>query len=581
MKKIRSILRRMKIKSQIHYSMLLITVLSSLILGIVAYQVSKFIIERNYNEAYTYNLEVASSIVDIQLEKIIDAVRNSLLDTQMMSVLKRTSGADDGRLFSSADDITVTRSLVELAGSYDAIEGISLISADGNQKFYYKRVKSGVFEAYYDELNVLRSDWVEETFAAKGKECFYANDVLLGSAYDYFSMTKALFEPFSGEFVGYMVISIRDKVFEKAFGDGIDRYVSVSSMVVDRLGINDVVYGNWDNEDDGDTIIAGYLTDLNDNPEFLFSTYKNKTTGWEMVNIIHKSELEKDSTIIGKIIFISVLMLIMLSTYISVIISNQINRPLNKLEMLIEKVGEGDRNITEVFDESEIGLIGNKFKGMVNNNLELSERLLNSELHEREAELLLLQSQINPHFLYNTLDSLYCMAVIEENDKIANMVEALSNIFKLSLNKGETYIKVSDELLHIEEYMKIHNYRFNNRFTFEMDIEEKVRNGFMIKLILQPIVENAVIHGLEKKVGTGKVSLKGNLVEGDRIRFIIEDDGVGFDDTSKTRSGYGIRNVRERIRLCYGNDYGIVIKSIKDSGTIVTVEIPFDQKPRR
>lgn len=579
MEKFRQYLKKMKIKKQIHYSMLLITILSSILLSVVAYKVSKFMIERNYKEAYTYNLEVSSNIVDIQLNKIIDSMRNALLDEDMIDVLKTAHETKSSKLFVTADDIILTRSLVELAGQYDMIEGISVISTDGRSKFYYKRVKSGAFEHYYQEDNILTMDWIQDTYDANGREIFYGYDVLLGQEEPYFTIAKKLIEPFTGDFVGYMVVSIRDKVFEKAFGNGVDRHVSVSSLVVDRQGLKTIVFTN-SKEELGHDMMTAYLSNLNDNPNYLYSVYVNQVTGFELVNSIQKDDLEQDSLLIGRTIFLTFFFLLIVSTYISKIISNQINRPLNQLESVIVEVGEGNRHIQEAFDESEIGLLGQKFKNMVNNNLELRERLLNAEIHEKEAELLLLQAQINPHFLYNTLDSLYCMAVIEENEKIASMVESLSNIFKLSLNKGNNIIKVEDEIKHIQEYMAIQNFRFNNRFELNVDIEEDLMDGFTIKLILEPFVENAIQHGLEKQIGPGTVEVTGKRVDENRIRFTIEDNGVGIEDMAAVEKGYGIKNVRERIHMYYGEDYGVKLESKPGQGTCVTIDIPYDTQRR-
>lgn len=209
---------------------------------------------------------------------------------------------------------------------------------------------------------------------------------------------------------------------------------------------------------------------------------------------------------------------------------------------------------------------------MVNNNLELRERLLSSELKERESELLLLQSQINPHFLYNTMDSLYCMAVIHEADDMAQMVDALSRTFRLSLNKGNKLIKVADEVAHIKSYMEVQNFRYNNRFELGLDIPGELDDVYILKFILQPFVENAMYHGLEPQIGKGSIQV-GAVREEEKIIFTIVDDGVGIADLSVLEKGYGVRNVRERIALYYGEGYGVRFDSEPGVGTKVTVTV--------
>ncbi len=573
MGKIRRYLKELKIRQQVLYAMITIAVLSSVLLGVVAFNISKYIIERNYKEAYTYNLDVSSNIVDIQLDNIIDSVRNSLLDQRIMEVLKKAPQGYSGKLFSSVDDLELSRALTELAGLYTEVEGISLISTDGKAKFYYKRNRSGDFQKYYNEIDILNEPWVLETNALEGKERFYSYDVLLGKSKPYFSMTKKLIEPFSGEFVGYMVISLRHNIFEKAFGKGVERYASVSSMVVSPMSDHAIVFINGDAMRK-ETIAQAYLN--KETQSYLFSSSKNRITGWELINVIDKEDLEKDSLYIGMLILITLFILILMSIFIARKIATHIYRPLNQLATVIEEVGEGNRDIQEQFDTTEIGKLGHKFKEMVNNNLELRERLLSAQLHERESELLLLQAQINPHFLYNTLDSLYCMAMIEDNEKIASMVESLSNIFKLSLNKGKTMIKVSEEIRHIQEYMAIQNYRFNGRFDLQIDIDEALLDYEMIKLILQPFVENAILHGLEKKLGPGWVRIEGRLIDAKAMCFKIMDNGVGIADMERIRQGYGIQNVKERIRLCYGEGYGVEVRSKVGFGTEVSLIIPWN-----
>ena len=234
---------------------------------------------------------------------------------------------------------------------------------------------------------------------------------------------------------------------------------------------------------------------------YLFSEVHNDRGNWEIVNVIAREELSRDSIYIGWIAMLVCIAMLIVCYLLASRISNIITRPLEQLKKNIDVVSEGKFQIEEDFDETEIGRIGTQFKNMVNNNLDLHEKLLHSEIREKEAELLLLQSQINPHFLYNTLDSLYFMAVIEQADEIAEMVLALSDTFKLSLNRGEKLIEVRDEIEKIKAYMKLQNMRYHNRFELLIDMEEAMLDKKILTFILQPVVENAVYHGLEPKMG--------------------------------------------------------------------------------
>jgi two-component system sensor histidine kinase YesM len=265
-------------------------------------------------------------------------------------------------------------------------------------------------------------------------------------------------------------------------------------------------------------------------------------------------------------------LLIGISLPLSYTISGYITRPLYVLEENILGRGEGKYHVDAEFDDSETGRIGQKFKDVVNNNLELENKLIKTNLKEREAELLLMQSQINPHYLYNTLDTLYMMAVIKDEDEIAEFVQALSENFRLSLNQGNKLIMIQDEVSRIKAYMKIQNYRFGDRYTLEINIDADLLRERILTFILQPLVENSVFHGLEPRSENGKVTISGEMTDRE-IKLVVEDDGVGIEDMSALENGYGVRNIKERIKLFYGEKYEPVFENT-GHGTRVTIVVP-------
>lgn len=568
MKKIAKWFGQCKIKDQIRTAIIALAVFSTVLLGVLSYFLSKHIIERNYQEDFSYNLEISDEITDIQLNNIIELTRNLLVNPSFMSVFKE-SAMNENKDFSSTERHTLESYLGRIATQETLIGEIIVLDKTG--KLYTYSANSGESVSYHVE-NVLETSWVKEMNEAGGKEVFYGQNILNPDKNrGMVSMGKLLVDPGNYEGIGYMVVNIRQKIFEKAFGSTHRANQSVSFMVVDDQKDNGIIYFRG-NEEDQEQIEQEYFRESGFGNQFVFASVENDPTGWKMVSIIRKSELTRDSNVIGAIIMGIILMLVVLGFYISRFISGKIYEPLRKLENTIEEVGEGNRNITEEFDSSEVGQIGNKFKQMVNNNLELRERLLSSELKERESELLLLQSQINPHFLYNTLDSLYCMAVIHEADDMAQMVDALSRTFRLSLNKGNKLIKVADEVAHIKSYMEVQNFRYNNRFALVLDIPADLDEVYILKFILQPFVENAMYHGLEPQIGKGSIRVTA-VRETEKIIFTIEDDGVGIAVLSVLENGYGVRNVRERISLFYGEGYGVRFDSEPGVGTKVTVTV--------
>ncbi|WP_255295292.1 sensor histidine kinase [Bacillus sp. AFS037270] len=279
---------------------------------------------------------------------------------------------------------------------------------------------------------------------------------------------------------------------------------------------------------------------------YLTSSYQNQTTGWTFVQLTKEKELLKESNQIGLATALISALLGLIVLFLSFSFSGKVSRPLINLRNIFQKV-----------------TVENK---------ELNEKLVQAQLKEREAELRTLQAQIKPHFLYNTLDSIYWMAIMQNNHDIAKIAVALSESFKLSLNKGEDMIPVSMELEHIRHYMTIQNLRFQDRFKYIENVDPDLMDKKILKLMLQPLVENAIYHGLEPKVGDGIIELTGKVKDG-WVIFTVSDNGVGIKDIKATEQGYGLRNVRERLLLCYGADSILTISSRVNEGT--SIEIKF------
>lgn len=560
------------IREQIFSSMLLLSILAMAVLGYVSYRSSANAIEENYKESYDSTLKNSSKVLDMNLRGIIEAVRGYISDDNICELLMNSDY--EGYQFAAADQARFSKATETLVTQNVSVNGIAFMDLNGHYYMYNNtEVGTYYFYTYYKTHDILDEEWTEAARNAKGKEVFFAENVLAGGDKDALCMAKYLINPSSSEPMGYLVVPLSQKILRKSIVVSGMLYQNNSFMVVDETHDYALVY--FDGDDAAkEEMLAEYKLGA-ESTKYVFTSVKNTTTGWNIVSVIEKNELSKDIKEIGVTVVLCGIGIIFLSFILARMISQTISNPLKKLENVIAQVGNGDRHITEEFDDGEVGRIGSKFKEMVNTNLELSERLMSTKLNEREAELLLLQSQINPHYLYNTLDSLYFMAIMHEDDELAEMIMALSNNFRLALNNGEKYIRVSDSIKWIEEYMKLQNMRYNHRFELFIDVEEEIKSKKTLMFILQPFIENAMYHGLEAKIGKGKISVKG-WREGENMVFTIEDDGVGVQDISVLEKGYGIRNVKERIRLNYGEAYGVDVESTYGEGTKVTIVVPLE-----
>lgn len=277
-----------------------------------------------------------------------------------------------------------------------------------------------------------------------------------------------------------------------------------------------------------------------------------------------------------------------------VLISNAVTRPLRELSVAIEKFSGGDfEQQVDVTTDDEVGEVARCFNRMVGDIRTLINENYVITLQEKESELAALQAQINPHFLYNTLDSLYWQATDAGNDEIAEDILALSQLFRLLLNQGKSDVTVGHEMELISRYLQIQKVRFEKRLNYEICVEDDIRRVKIPKLILQPFVENAIVHGFENVSIPCRLTVTGKR-EGDFVRFEVSDTGIGMrqdqidaiwekenEQYAKQRIGrYAIKNIRERLQLKYKGNFKLQIKSRVGHGTTVILMIPFEEGKR-
>ncbi len=271
-------------------------------------------------------------------------------------------------------------------------------------------------------------------------------------------------------------------------------------------------------------------------------------------------------------------------------LSKSIYTPIKKLHDVTTTITKNDLQALMTSDNvDEITELGMSFNIMIGKIKELLDSKIKEHENLKKAELRALQAQINPHFLYNTLDTIIWMAESKKTDQVIKIVTALSSFFRISLSKGMDWITIGEEVERIRSYLIIQKMRYHDILDFKIDIDEDVTENTILKLILQPLVENALYHGIKNKRQGGTISIRARRKNPGEIMLEVEDDGIGFtpqklaqlrseleDDSGEIRmeSGYGIGNVNNRIRLYYGKPYGLTIESEYSTGTLVTLVIP-------
>ncbi len=320
---------------------------------------------------------------------------------------------------------------------------------------------------------------------------------------------------------------------------------------------------------------------IDDDKKLYYS--KLKSNEWYIISIVDNSKnLTQIKRITIKYILIAIVVLLIL-IFLSFIMTKTLRDRVNSIIGVLTKTEKEKftKKIKIQFKDelTDVEVHINQFIERIQN---LMLELKQSHMAEKEAEMSALQAQINPHFLYNTLDSINWMAIDNNNMNISEVTTKLGDFLRLSLNGGEKLITIAQEIDHCKLYIDIQKIRTRNSLDFEFDIDEKILEYKIIKLILQPIIENAIIHGfLKDNLKEGKIKVKGYL-ENDQIIISIEDNGVGFDmarhnllEKSKNgKSHYGVYNIKERLFLQYGNRAHFIISSQKGQGTVVEFRIP-------
>ena len=269
--------------------------------------------------------------------------------------------------------------------------------------------------------------------------------------------------------------------------------------------------------------------------------------------------------------------------FFSTLLTNSVTRPINSLKMTAERLGSGDWDArAELGSLEEINVLARTFNQMSGEIAGLIGRIRKEQKNLHIAEMKLLQAQINPHFLYNTLDSIVWMAEDGDNQKVVEMTADLSDFFRTVLSEGRDFITINEEKRHIESYLKIQNFRYKNQFSYEFQVEEDCLQYYCNKITLQPIIENAIVHGLDLMVDDGHIEITVRP-DGDDILLIVSDDGIGMEpeqvaallqNEPSDRTGIGIKNVNDRLRIYFGPGYGLSIESAPYAGTTVTIRTP-------
>lgn len=517
----------------------------------------------NMSEAIISNPSVQTQI---DMDTMDDAV--SLLNIRdivnfMKNLIQSISGSESIRIYFDKSGILLTT-------NYGLISHMD----NGTRHFY-----SGVHRLYD------RAKWID----SKTEKVSVIGD-------DFITLVRPMYSSFTLNKVGVLLINLDKKIFEnylKVIGDSNNLIMDDKGRVIIGSANRSYSLGIQSSDllDPVSTKGSGdYIVNVGGEDKLVvFNT--SKLTGWKFASIIDIDES------VGKVTRVKdYILLFLTANFISAIIimfllSRKMFSPVKKLISFMKRVENGDFYARIEDDRAdEFGYIFKNFNSMVERIKYLFHELFEEKLLKKDAELKLMQSQINPHFLHNIFNNMNWLLELKRYDDLETMMDAVSRYYKTSLNFGDDFIFISDNAEQLKSYASIQMIRFRNKFDCIFQFEDEILKEKIPNFILQPLLENAICHGVEPSEKLCNIRVTGRKEEGTMV-FEVEDDGCGIDghkleeiqgslkeDNGRSEKGFALINVNKRIKLYYGEEYGLKISSIKGAGTKTTVVIPLPGK---
>lgn len=557
-----------------------ISIVPVLVLGSLTYMISSRVSMGNLERQAIDTVNQASTGLERTLNEYMEAISYFCSDNEMIEMVSADKVTEKSRTS------IYQKMYIMLAGKPTTV-AMHLIKADGTF-----RISTSKIPEVYDITD--HKDWgVFRKLNEKDTVVSYSNRYVSESGKKY-SMALAHNIKKKGKVIGYVIIDIPEDVFQTAL-DSVNLNLPIKYIVMDQnyyLLYNEIF--NDYNERFLDTDFRNSIVQSTQKKLYLkdpqrFITW-SKTRGEQQLFVVSSVPVELvviNSNYIMVTTFAVVIGSILLCLVISPLIIRNLTKPLKSIVGTMKKVQNGDTKArVKIKNNDEFGFIGTNLNTMLDNLNDLFQTNLEKQNRLRLAELKALHSQINPHFLYNTLDSIKWMAKLNGVDDIVLIVSQLGKLLKNSIHNQKDSVEISEEMALVGSYLSIQKFRYSNKFDVDIDVDESIMHCVVPKLIIQPIVENAIIHGIEDKVGKAHLTIKG-WKEDNKIIFEIIDNGVGISEEqldkicNKVRQenigndSIGLANVDKRIKLYYGEEYGLGITSEVNVGTIMRIIMPF------
>ncbi|MNH96336.1 Sensor histidine kinase YehU [compost metagenome] len=572
--------RFISLQYKILFFILILVLIPLLVVGILSYVKSSEIIRQKVSDSDLNTVSQITQNLEFMFDYFNDTSLFMMQSNEVRQFLKMRLD-EDPIVYNEQKSIT-EQLLTNLPNMKTFVQSIQLEGMNGNR-----------LNARGEEVRPLRPEQMAEILGRGGKPLWYLNEVVLGNG------AKKKVISYEREIKDINNISIPlgvvqmnmdleavHKLLEGRLRGDIDGYylvnedysiVASTNVKHENQLMSDIIGGPLALGN------RGYLELTIDHTPYLITYDQITSLNWQVLHLVPLSELLKENQVIPRIIIITIIITFFVCAGMAYLFSRHIIIPIRKLSRLMSRVEEEDFKVhLTLSGNDEITQLGLSFNKMLDRLSELISEVYTAQLHKKEAELKAFQAQINPHFLYNTLDTIYWMSRMEKAFETSELVQALSKLFRLSLNSGREITTVRQEVEHLRNYVVIQQKRYEDMIDFQISVDEDTLDCHTVKLILQPFVENAIVHGIEKKGESGIIRVEIKR-EQDFLVYYISDSGDGVDleeihrlleQYGENNKGFAVKNINDRIQLYYGKPYGIEFMN-QPQGTVVKVVQPY------
>ena len=573
----------LKISVKLTLFYFLILIFSITLSNILYQEIYSNIALNKVSEVSVQTLYSIKASLNLMMSNMNNYSKIMLSDSDVQSLLR------NGSIYSDLDvQGRVSNFLYKLIQDEPSIISVYLFDNNGHE---YNVGNQSSLKFLPDRIEMI--NWYSEVYDKKGKYILRLNG---GGAFEhapddnFISMIRQIRDINSTRPIGTLIINISEKAFKDSLSNIVNNYAT-DIAILDEKNMSIVKLSDTAGYDINkllkgfENVESGFKLEKLKSDSYLVTYLAEENYHWKILSIMPAKNLSSENAATGIIVFAIILVNSLILFFGSIFVSRMITTPIRKLLKSMKSAEKGEFHAVDIrAGNNEIGMLRDGYNKMISEIQELIKRVIKDQRIKRKAELDVLQAQIKPHFLYNTLGSINSLALMGKTQEVCDIVDALGGYYRLSLSKGSEIVTISEEIDIVKNYLKIQQARFADMFSVQYDLDERCANYKILKLVLQPLVENSFYHGIRPKGEYGTIIISTRLME-DCIRLTVEDDGTGMteEDLHKildskigrdNNSSFGLRGTIERLRIFYGNDDGFKIESKAGVGTKVTISIP-------